>query len=195
MTLIFAAPRAPLAQPWNVIAGNTIGGLVGVCVAKIFGEHHVWLAAGIATATAIAAMMLAQALHPPGGATALIAVTGSKAVHDAGFLYVVVPAFTSSVILVAIGVLVNNWSHRGERAYPVDWHPRFSPIVPPLLPCCGRPAPTRDSDRGTEREARGNNGGTLTMVAARTALPGDVVVEVAQEDPMSKAWSAQTTQV
>ena len=53
-------------------------------------------------ATAIAVMHVTKTTHPPGGATALIAVIGSERVHQLGFLYVLSP--------VALGALIMLWS-------------------------------------------------------------------------------------
>ena len=41
-------------------------------------HNHMWVAASVAVATAIAVMHATKTLHPPGGATALIAVIGSQ---------------------------------------------------------------------------------------------------------------------
>jgi CBS-domain-containing membrane protein len=49
-----------------------------------------WLTAAVATA--IAAMHVTKTLHPPGGASALIAVIGSQKIHNLGCLYAIVPA-------------------------------------------------------------------------------------------------------
>ena len=62
------------------------------------------------------AMQLSLTLHPPGGATALIAVLGSEKIHELGFLYVLYPVFTGAVILFFIALLVNNISK--HRSYP-----------------------------------------------------------------------------
>ena len=32
--LLFAVPTSPLAQPWNVIVGNTLAGIIGVACAQ-----------------------------------------------------------------------------------------------------------------------------------------------------------------
>lgn len=46
------------------------------------------LCSAFAVATSILAMQLTLTLHPPGGATALIAVIGSNQIHELGFLCV-----------------------------------------------------------------------------------------------------------
>jgi CBS-domain-containing membrane protein len=61
-------------------------------------------------------MQLTLTLHPPGGATALIAVIGSPQIHDLGFLYVLVPVTSGAFILLVIAVIINNIPK--HRHYP-----------------------------------------------------------------------------
>jgi hypothetical protein len=75
--LIFGTVKSPLAQPSNLLCGHIISALIGVTAYKLLPAHS-WLASGLAVATAIAAMHATKTLHPPGGATALIAVIGGK---------------------------------------------------------------------------------------------------------------------
>lgn len=116
--LVYGAVRSPLAQPRNLVGGHVISALVGVAAFKLL-HGQVWLAEATAVATAIAVMHLTRTLHPPGGATALIAVIGSDQVHDLGFLYAVVPAGLGAVILLVVGLLVNNIPD--TRRYPEIW--------------------------------------------------------------------------
>ena len=73
----------------------------------------------LAVATAIALMHATRTLHPPGGATALIAVIGSPRIHELGFLYVLIPATVGPLILLAVGLVVNNIPE--SRRYPEIW--------------------------------------------------------------------------
>jgi CBS-domain-containing membrane protein len=116
--LVFGAVRSPLAQPRNVIGGHILSALVGVAAWKLL-HADPWLAQAVAVATAIALMHATRTLHPPGGATALIAVIGSEEIHQLGFLYVLVPATVGPLILVAVGLLVNNIP--ASRRYPECW--------------------------------------------------------------------------
>jgi CBS-domain-containing membrane protein len=116
--LVFGAPRSPLAQPRNLVGGHILSALVGVACYQAFGALD-WLAAALAVSTAIALMHLTKTLHPPGGATALIAVVGSDQVHDLGLLYAAVPIGTGAAILLAVGLAVNNLS--ADRRYPEVW--------------------------------------------------------------------------
>ncbi len=116
--LVYAAIKSPLAQPRNLIGGHIVSGLVGVLCCKLFGGT-VWMAAALAVSVAIVTMLLTKTLHPPGGATALIAVIGGKKIHDLGFLYAFVPAGLGALLLLIIALVVNNMSR--DRRYPEYW--------------------------------------------------------------------------
>lgn len=116
--LVYGAIRSPLAQPRNVLGGHVLSALIGVCAQEILGATP-WLAAAVAVATAIAVMHLTRTLHPPGGATALIAVIGGDSVHGLGYMYALVPAGLGAVLLLLVALAVNNIP-RGRR-YPEFW--------------------------------------------------------------------------
>ena len=78
-----------------------------------------WLAAPLAVAMAIAVMHVTKTLHPPGGATALIAVVGSAKIRALGYLYVIMPVGLGAIIILAVALLVNNISR--NRKYPEYW--------------------------------------------------------------------------
>jgi len=116
--LVYGAIKSPLAQPRNLIGGHVISGLVGVACWQVFGAT-LWIAAALAVSLAIVAMLATKTLHPPGGATALIAVIGGDKVHALGFLYAFIPAGAGALVLLIVGLLVNNLSR--NRKYPEYW--------------------------------------------------------------------------
>lgn len=116
--LVYGAVRSPLAQPRNLVGGHILSAAVGVAAFKLLGGEG-WPAAAAAVATAIGAMHATKTLHPPGGATALIAVIGGESVHRLGFLYVLCPAALGALVLLVVGLVVNNIP-RGRR-YPEFW--------------------------------------------------------------------------
>jgi CBS-domain-containing membrane protein len=113
--LVYGAARSPLAQPRNLVGGHIVSALVSVTACKLF-QHDPWLAKAMAVSTAIAAMHMTRTLHPPGGATAVI---GSNQIQDLGYLYVVVPATAGPILLLLVGLLVNNIPQ--SRHYPEIW--------------------------------------------------------------------------
>lgn len=116
--LIYGAIKSPLAQPRNLIGGHVISAIIGVTCFKLF-PSHMWLASASAVATAIAVMHATKTLHPPGGATALIAVIGSSKIHGLGYLYALIPAGLGAVIMLIVALLVNNIPK--SRRYPEFW--------------------------------------------------------------------------
>lgn len=117
--LVFAVSASPMAQPWAVIGGNTISALVGITCAVTLGDS-VW-AAPLSVLLAMGLMVSLRCLHPPGGATALLAVL----VHATTYQFALVPVLLNSVLLVVAGVAYNNVT---GRRYP---HSQRSSSVQP----------------------------------------------------------------
>lgn len=107
--LVYAVPNSPLAQPWSVVVGNTLSALVALAVLSALPQasHAVPLAVGLA----IAAMLATRALHPPGGAVALLVALGGPA-H---WLATTATVAAGSALLVAVGIL---WNGAAGRVYP-----------------------------------------------------------------------------
>jgi CBS-domain-containing membrane protein len=116
--LVYGAIKSPLAQPRNLVGGHIIAGIIGVACYKAFGATP-WMAGALAASLAIVAMLLTKTLHPPAGATALIAVIGGDKIHNLGFLYAFVPAGLGALVLLTVALLVNNLSR--NRKYPEYW--------------------------------------------------------------------------
>ena len=115
--LLYGAPRSPFAQPRNLIGGHLFSAFIGVAAFKLFPDVQA-IAAPLAVATAIAVMQLTRTLHPPGGATALIAVLGPEQVHALGWLFPL-PVVVGASILLAVALVTNNLP--GQRRYPEHW--------------------------------------------------------------------------
>lgn len=116
--LIFGAIKSPLAQPRNLVGGHVLSALIGVACYKLFG-HYPWLACAVAVATVIAVMHVTKTLHPPAGATALIAIIGDDRIHQLGFSYALLPVGVGVTILLLTAVLFNNIPEK--RRYPEFW--------------------------------------------------------------------------
>lgn len=118
--LLFGAPHAPLAQPRSLIGGQLIAAFCGVTAFKLVGAD-VGVAAGLAVATANSLMLMTGCLHPPAGATALIAVLGPEPVHALGYLYILSPVLIGVLVLLLFAVAMNNLSSDENRHYAVSW--------------------------------------------------------------------------
>ena len=116
--LLFGAVKSPLAQPPNLLGGHLLGAVIGVSAYKLL-PGHLWLAGALAVATSIAVMHATKTLHPPAGATALIAVMGGEKIHQLGYLFAVMPVGVGVMILLAVALLFNNIPQ--NRRYPEFW--------------------------------------------------------------------------
>ena len=117
--LIYGDTKSPLAQPRNFIGGHIVSAIIGVASYQML-HANMWLAASVAVATAIAAMHMTKTLHPPGGATALIAVIGSSKIHALNYIYVILPVGVGSIIMLVVALLINNIPK--NRKYPEAWY-------------------------------------------------------------------------
>ncbi|QWD68630.1 HPP family protein [Polynucleobacter sp. VK25] len=107
--LVFALPQSPMAQPWAVVAGNTLSALVGITVLHLVSEPL--LAMPLAASLAIMGMFILRCLHPPAAAVALIVVLG----HVTHYRYAFFPVMVDSILLVLAGGIYSNLT---GKAYP-----------------------------------------------------------------------------
>ncbi|HEV7230502.1 MAG TPA: HPP family protein [Bacteroidia bacterium] len=114
--LVYGAINSPLAQPRNLIGGHVVCAIVGVTAHKLI-PHEIWLSSALAVATSIVAMQITKTLHPPGGATALIASIGSEKIKALGYLYVLSPVLSGVLILFVVALFFNNITP--NRSYPL----------------------------------------------------------------------------
>lgn len=113
--LIYGAIQSPLAQPRNLLGGHLVSALIGVTVAQVLPDI-IWLTAPIAVALSIVLMQVTKTLHPPGGATALIAVSGGTKIASLGYMYVLSPVLSGCLILLFVALIFNNMTPK--RRYP-----------------------------------------------------------------------------
>ena len=113
--LIYGIINSPLAQPRNLIGGHVLCAIVGVTIHKII-PSEMWLSSAFAVSLSIVVMQMTKTLHPPGGATALIANIGSAKILALGYWYVLCPVFTGAFILLLVAIFFNN--RTSHRSYP-----------------------------------------------------------------------------
>lgn len=125
--LVYGIIQSPFSQPRNLIGGHLISAIIGVTVNKLVPDI-IWLSAPLAVSLSIIFMQMTKTLHPPGGATALIAVTGSAQIKDLGYLYVLSPVLDGVLILFITALIFNNMT--SGRTYPSHstYHKRYHKI-------------------------------------------------------------------
>ena len=119
--LIYGIINSPLAQPRNLIGGHVVCAFVGVCVYKLI-PNELWLSSALSVSLSIVAMQITKTLHPPGGATALIANIGSEKIHALGFMYVFSPVLTGVLILLLVAIVFNNATPHRKYPHNKNWY-------------------------------------------------------------------------
>jgi len=117
--LLYATPTSPYAQPRNLVLGHIISATIGVS-SVILLDNNIAIAAAIAVSLSIVLMHFTRSIHPPGGATALIAVIGGNDIHALGYWYVIMPIGLGAMLMLVIALLINNLSP--HRRYPQYWY-------------------------------------------------------------------------
>lgn len=89
-------------------------------VSKLFQYHSEyekikWIAAAVGCACASAVMLLTGSVHPPGGASAVLAAT-EPAITAMGWYFVVLVAW-GATLMILVGLFINNI----QRQFPIYW--------------------------------------------------------------------------
>lgn len=130
--LEFCSIESPFAQPRNAFFSQMIACLIGVAIAKLFAldpnaEAYLELGGALACGLTTAVMTVTGTVHPPAGATALLAVTNLQTSGLGWFLF---PVMMLGVVLMQVpALLINNI----QRRYPLYWwtsHPLAEPRQP-----------------------------------------------------------------
>lgn len=100
--------------------GHFIGALIGIAITKLFSlspdfDNLRWLAGALACGLASAVMCITMTIHPPAGATALLAAVDPQVEQLGWFLLPLV--CLSSLLTLVVSLLINNL----QRQYPVYW--------------------------------------------------------------------------
>jgi CBS-domain-containing membrane protein len=107
--LLFAAPAAHLSQPANLIGGHVMAAAIGLAAFSLLPAG--FAASACAVGLAVAAMVAFRIVHPPAGATALVAATAK----GWGFLFF--PVLSGSLLLVLIA-----WAYHRSSGTPYPLH-------------------------------------------------------------------------
>ncbi|MFL9831023.1 HPP family protein [Flavobacterium sp. ARAG 55.4] len=126
--LVYGIIESPFSQPRNLIGGHVISAFIGVSVNLLFPDA-IYIAAPLAVSLSIVFMQITKTLHPPGGATALIAIIGTDKIKELGYWYVVSPVLTGVLILFFTALIFNNMT--SSRKYPAHstYHKRYQRII------------------------------------------------------------------
>jgi hypothetical protein len=146
---------SPLAQPRASILGQGISALIGVGIAKLFelSPEYTdlrWIVGPLACGLASSMMTMTNTIHPPGGATALLAVI-DPTIQRMGWIFVPL-ILLGTVLMFLVALVVNNL----QRQFPVFW---WTPGG------VGRPQSKHDVENGRQtKEQEGCRDGKIEQI-------------------------------
>ncbi len=103
--MLFAVPHGALSQPWPLLGGHLVSGLIGI--ACLLYVPDPMLAASLGVGLSIGAMHYLRCIHPPAGATALAAALGDASVRAMGFGFVLAPVMLNVLIILVAAIAFN----------------------------------------------------------------------------------------
>ncbi|KAL2809060.1 HPP family-domain-containing protein [Aspergillus granulosus] len=147
--LEFCAIESPFAQPRNAVVSQLIASVIGVSISKLFAlnpsaQSKPEIAGSLACAITTMAMVLTNTVHPPAGATALLAATE---LNKVGWWLIPIMLLGCSLMLT-VALLLNNI----QRRFPVYWwtpHPLGEHLKPKIHDIEHAPETKQTSDAGS----------------------------------------------
>jgi hypothetical protein len=113
---------SPLAQPRNLMLGHFLSAIVGIGITKLFAllpdgrfDDLRWLAGALAVGTSSLVMSVTKTIHPPAGATALLAATSPDITRLGWYLLPLV--LLGSTLMLISACVINNI----QRQFPIYW--------------------------------------------------------------------------
>lgn len=205
--LEYNAIESPLSQPRNLVLGHLLSAAVGVGITKLFRllpearfEDLRWLAGALSVGCASTVMGMTKTVHPPAGATALLAATSAD-ITDLGWWLLALVVLAAMLMLVS-AMIVNNLYKR----FPLYWWTPVDltklggkePIVSASETEKGKVQPVdstssihSSSDAGLKQNAQPQPGRCSSEPDATAAsLQGDTTSETAATEKISRHQSS-----
>ena len=107
--LLFSAHTSPLSQPINVVGGHFVSAVAGLLCQYILPGNFGM--SGLAVGLAVMAMMALRVVHPPAGATALVAYVSATS-----WMFLFFPVLIGSTILVGLALVYHTVT---DTPYPL----------------------------------------------------------------------------
>ncbi|KAF2128664.1 hypothetical protein P153DRAFT_342647 [Dothidotthia symphoricarpi CBS 119687] len=179
--------RSPLGQPRNALLGHTLSALVGIGISKLFQFHSdyesiKWMAGAVACGCASATMLLTGTVHPPGGASAVLAVT-EPAFTAMGWYFAGLILWGTTLMLV-VALIINNI----QRQFPLYWWTsmdlkKAKEHDPETLPDARGGL---EKKKTVEQQRYGVNGESIEISGAEIVIPDDLSLNKEEVEILEK---------
>jgi CBS domain-containing membrane protein len=117
VVIVFFTPDSPFGKAWNVIVGHLCCAFVAALVLTCLPDASTGLLAALAVSGAGLLMLATRSFHPPGGATALLAVIAERRL---GFAMLLCPMLIGAVSLSGMRLLLDGVLARLHARVPAE---------------------------------------------------------------------------
>ena len=114
--IVVALPESNFASVKNIIFGSLISAVVGVMTVQYLSDL-LWLNVAMAVSLSIVLMITTNTFHPPGGAIALIAVSGTEELKQQAFVYFFTPVFIGSLVIAVFAFFYREVLRHTQKGY------------------------------------------------------------------------------
>ncbi|WP_348733070.1 HPP family protein [Rheinheimera texasensis] len=105
--LLFGLPGSPLAKPAVFLWGHLLPAAIGLACSHLFSSFPLMAAATIALVLFV--MYLFEAMHPPGGATALVPVIATTTGNPPGLDFLLFPVGLNLGVMLGVSLLLQRY--------------------------------------------------------------------------------------
>lgn len=105
--LLFGLPGSPLAKPAVFLWGHLLPAAIGLACSHLFSSFPLMAAATIAMVLFV--MYLFEAMHPPGGATALVPVIATTTGSAPGLDFLLFPVGLNLLVMLGVSLLLQRY--------------------------------------------------------------------------------------
>ncbi|KAB8264112.1 HPP family-domain-containing protein [Aspergillus pseudonomiae] len=174
--LEFSAIESPFAQPRNAVLSQVMASAIGIGIGRLFALNpHAnalpQVGGALACAITTAVMVLTKTVHPPAGATALLAVTEG---YEIGWFLVLI-MFLGCIMMQAVALVINNI----HRRFPVYWWTP-DPLRRPKVV-------VEDTESGRERKQE-SLAPTTSDDDTEATVPAQIVIEEGKVTVPDNVW-------
>lgn len=127
--LLFGLPGSPLAKPAVFLWGHLLPAAIGLACSHLFSSFPLMAAATIALVLFV--MYLFEAMHPPGGATALVPVIATTTGSAPGLDFLLFPVGLNLLVMLSASLLLQRYLCPPRQPVPGPGTP-VSTDLPPL---------------------------------------------------------------
>jgi len=126
--LLFGLPGSPLAKPAVFFWGHLLSAAIGLLISHLV--THFALMAALTVSLVVLMMYLFEAMHPPGGATALVPVIATTNGPAPGMDFLLYPVALNLIVMLTVSLFLQRYLLKINKVTPGPGTPETRDLPP-----------------------------------------------------------------